>query len=185
MFIFEIPVALILALVICAAGFGWGIISNIDKILSSLGIGVLVLIGIVILFIIIFAIGNLLWRRKIAPTIVVFIVTLCLLMQGASLIGKYQHQRFDAFYTKNEISVEGVDKYDESVYCTIPAGSLVSEVERNTKIKSYSGFDSIPTTLNCKYIDENGNEIMVEIEKSNIEKCGWIDYFGKLHEEKD
>lgn len=182
MIFFEIPIALILVFVLFAVGFGWGIISNIDKIIASLGIGVLVLIGIIILFIIIFAIGNLLWRRKIVPTITVFTATLCLIIYGCFVAGNYQHKKYDAFYTKSEITVNGIDENGESVYCAIPAGSLVSDVDRNTKIKAYSGINSIPTTLKCKYIDENENEITVEIEKNNIQKCGWIDYFGKLHE---
>lgn len=182
MFLIEIPIAIILIFALCAVGLGWSIITNIDKIIETVGLGIVALIISVIVIFFIFSICNLIGRKKLIPTVVLFICSLLLLIYGIVVACNYQYSRYDAFYTIEEV-VETDTTDGETKDYTIPAGSLVSDVDRNTHVKMYSGVDSIPTSLECKYVTEDGKEIFVDIEKDNLIKCGWIDYFGNLHEE--
>lgn len=185
MIFFEIPIALILVFAFAAIGLGWSIISNIDKIVATIGAGLLGIIIAVILIVIIAAICNFIGRGKKSLTLTLLIATLCIFYYGIFTAVNYQYSRYDAFYTKTDLSLAGLDENGEIVYCFISNGSLISEVEKNTQVKMYHGVDSIPTTRNCIYIDENKTKITVEIEKSNMEKCGWVDCFGNLHEETE
>ena len=180
MIFFEIPIAVILILALGAVGLGWNIITNIDKIIETIGLGIVVLIISAIVIFFIYAICNLICRKKAIPTIILFLCLLLLLIYGIVVLCNYQYSRYDAFYTINEV-VEA--DYSNGQAMTIPAGSLVSDVSRNTHAKMYRGMDSIPTSLECKYVSPDGKEVIVNIEKNNLRKCGWIDYFGNLHKE--
>ena len=184
MFFIEIPIAVIIIFALCAVGLGWGIISNIEAILTNIGIGLLGLIIGIIIIVLIFSVCYLVARKNIILTTILLLISLCLLVYGIFTFAHYQYDKYDAFYTNAEITLEGRTSAGETISITIPSGSLVSEVKRNTEIEVYyGGLDSIPKTRECKYIMPDETEIIVEIPKANMSKCGWIDYFGNFHEE--
>ncbi len=185
MFVFfiEIPIAVILILALCAVGLGWNIIINIDKIIETIGLGIVVLIFAAIVIFFIFAICNFICRGKLIPTMILFLCSLLLIIYGIVVLCNYQYSRYDAFYTIEEV-VETNYSDGQSISYIIPAGSLVSDVSRNTHVKMYRNVDDIPTSLECKYVSKDGKEFIVDIEKNNLRKCGWIDYFGNLHKEE-
>ncbi len=184
MFFVEIPIAVILILALCVVGLGWNIIANIDKIVETIGLGIVAIIIAAIVIFFIYAICNLICRKKPIPTIILFLCSLILLVYGIVVLCNYQYSRYDAFYTIEEV-IE-TDYFDgQSISYVIPAGSLVSGVSRNTHVKMYRGIDSIPASLECKYVLQDGKEVVVDIKKDNLRKCGWIDYFGNLHKEEN
>ncbi len=184
MFFIEIPFVLLILFGLCIVAFGWGIISNIGEILTNIGIGILVLIVVLVILILLNKICCFIGRKRMFPTAILFMASLSLFGYGIYTYYNYHYNRYDAFYTINEVSVQGKTENGESLVCVVPGGSLVSEVDRNTELKVYmGGMDSIPKTRECKYTNENGTEVIVEIEKSNMTKCGWLDCFDKLHEE--
>ena len=184
MFFIEIPLSIIILLAVCCVGFGWGIISNIGELLNNIGTFAVGLILAIIILILIFAISNVLGRKKPLLTLLLFVGFCLLIVAGIFKYTDYVTNRYDAFYTISDISVEGTTEDGNPMSCVIPAGSLVSEVDRNTDLKIYSGgLDSIPKTRKCKYKTENDTYVVFETEKANMEKCGWIDCFEKLHTE--
>ena len=184
MFFVEIPLALIILLAICCVGFGWGIISNIGAILNNIGIFAVGIILATIILTLLFVISNVIGRKKPLLTLFLFVCFCILLVAGIFKYADYTTNRYDAFYTINDISVEGTTEDGNSISCIIPSGSLISEVDRNTELQIYSGgLDSIPKVRECKYKTENGTYVFFEMEKTNMEKCGWIDCFERLHSE--
>ena len=181
MFLISGEIIFIVALV--AFLMGLGIIGNIDVILSTIGEWAVAFLVAILLIVLIFAVCKLIGRKKPIQTMILFFCSLCLLAYGIIAYVDYLTDRHNAFYTINEISVQGITEDEEKTYCTIPAGSLVSEVKKKDKLENYR--NGIPTTRECIFKDENGIEFIVVLEKSNMEKCGWIDCYDKLHSESE
>ena len=181
MFLISGEIIFILALV--AFLIGLGIIGNIDVILSTISEWAVAFLVAILLIVLIFAICKLIGRKKPVQTMILFFCSLCLLAYGIFAYVDYLTDRHNAFYTRNEISVDGITADDEKILCTIPAGSLVSEVKKKDELENYR--NGIPTTRECIFKDENGIEFIVVLEKSNMEKCGWIDCYDKLHSESE
>lgn len=179
MFLISGEIIFILALI--AFLIGLGIIGNIDVILSTIGEWAVAFFVAILLIVLIFAICKLIGRKKPIQTMILFFCSLCLLVYGIFAYVDYLTDRHNAFYTINEISTEGITEDEEKTYYTIPAGSLVSEVKKKDELENYR--HGISTRRECIFKDENGTEITVVLEKNNMEKCGWIDCYGKLHVE--
>ena len=128
MYLISGEIIFILALV--AFLIGLGIIGNIDVILSTISEWAVAFLVAILLIVLIFAICKLIGRKKPIRTMILFFCSLCLLSYGIFSYVDYLTDRHNAFYTRNEISVDGITADDEKILCTIPAGSLVSEVKK-------------------------------------------------------
>ena len=179
MFLISGEIIFVIALI--AFLMGLGIIGNIDVILSTIGEWAFAFLVAILLIVLIFAICKLIGRKKPIQTTILFFCSLCLLAYGIFAYVDYLTDRHNAFYTRNEISVDGITADDEKILCTIPAGSLVSETKKKDELENYR--NGIPTTRECVFKDESGIEIRVVLEKDNMKKCGWIDCYDKLHSE--
>lgn len=174
---------MIFILALIAFLMGLGIIGNIDTILSAVGEWALAFGIAIIVVVLVFAICKFVGRKKPFQTMILFFCALCLIAYGIFSYVDYLTNRHNAFYIINEISTDGISENDEKVYCNIPVGTLVIENKKMGELENYR--NGIPTTRECVFEDENGNEYVVVLEKSDMEKCGWIDCYDKLHTENE
>ncbi len=182
MYIYIIPIALILIVALAAIGGAYNLINHIDDIIQSLGMGLIVLICFVLAIIIFFSIFYFVTKKHKCIAIILTFVTIGTLLYAAwQRTVVYEYKRYDAYYTINEIYT--TDKQRNTEYI-IPPGSLVQAADKNTDLKVYTnGIDSLPNTIRCIYKSSDKTQIIIEIDKSNIKKCGWIDCYGELHKE--
>lgn len=179
--IYIVPVAFVIIVALVAIGGAYSLISHLDDMIQSLGIGLVVLIGFVLAIAILFSIFYFVTKKHKGIAIILTFITIGISLYAAFQITVvYEYERYDAYYTINEFNAMDIKT---NIEYTIPSGSLVQQVDEPTGEKGQ--IDPTPETINLMYKPnkKKDSKIIIEIDKSNIKKCGWIDCYGRLHQE--